>query len=88
MMLRRSSATGGPPSSSSPPPEGPDIKDLVGWHRTVRMGGEGLLSTVTVSKSAEWFHRMAHDALERGIDEPFGFLGWMLLSVPIAVVDV
>ncbi len=55
------------------PVDGPDIKDLVGWHRRIRMSGEGLVSTFTVSKSAEWFHRMAHDALERGIEEPFGF---------------
>ena len=55
------------------PPAGPDIQNLVGWHREARMSGEGLVSTFTVSKSAEWFHRMAHDALARGIEEPFGF---------------
>ncbi|MBT5949108.1 MAG: hypothetical protein HOG94_15680, partial [Nitrospinaceae bacterium] len=55
------------------PPAGPDIQNLVGWHREVRMSSEGLVSTFTVSKSAEWFYRMAHDALARGIDEPFGF---------------
>ncbi|MEE9241491.1 MAG: hypothetical protein V3U53_09935 [bacterium] len=55
------------------PPEGPDIKDLVGWHRDVRVTEEGLVSSFTVSKSAGWFHAMAHDALDRGIEEPFGF---------------
>ena len=53
--------------------DGPDIKDLVGWHREVRMGEEGLLSTFTVSRSAAWFQKLAHDALARGLDEPFGF---------------
>ena len=52
---------------------GPDIKDLVGWHREVRMGEEGLLSTFAVSRSAAWFQALAHDALARGLDEPFGF---------------
>ncbi len=52
---------------------GPDIKNLVGWHRDVRMTEEGLVSTFAVSKSAAWFHTLAHDALERGIEEPFGF---------------
>ena len=52
---------------------GPDIKDLVGWHREVRMGEEGLLSTFAVSRSAGWFQALAHDALARGLDEPFGF---------------
>lgn len=51
----------------------PDIKDLVGWHRNVRMAEEGLISTFAVAKSAGWFHALAHDALERGIEEPFGF---------------
>ncbi len=51
----------------------PDIKDLVGWHQDVRMSEEGLVSSFTVTKSAGWFHAMAHDALERGIEEPFGF---------------
>ena len=53
--------------------DGPDIKDLVGWHREVRMGEEGLLSTFAVSRSAAWFQKLAHDALARGLDEPFGF---------------
>ncbi len=52
---------------------GPDIRNLVGWHREVRMGGEGLLSTFAVSRSASWFQALAHDALSRGLDEPFGF---------------
>ena len=52
---------------------GPDIKNLVGWHREVRMGEEGLLSTFAVSRSAAWFQALAHDALARGLDEPFGF---------------
>ncbi|MEK6711346.1 MAG: hypothetical protein AABZ64_12295, partial [Nitrospinota bacterium] len=51
----------------------PDIKDLVGWHRRVRMEAEGLVSTFAVARSAAWFHALAHDALERGIEEPFGF---------------
>ncbi|OGL62024.1 MAG: hypothetical protein A3I72_12080 [Candidatus Tectomicrobia bacterium RIFCSPLOWO2_02_FULL_70_19] len=51
----------------------PDIKDLVGWHRSVRMAEEGLVSTFAVAKSAAWFHALAHDALARGIPEPFGF---------------
>jgi hypothetical protein len=55
------------------PPEGPDIRNLVGWHREVRMSEEGLVSTFTVSKSAEWFHAMARDALAQGIGDPFGF---------------
>ncbi len=52
---------------------GPDIKNLVGWHREVRMGEEGLLSTFAVSRSAAWFQALAHDALARGLEEPFGF---------------
>ncbi|MBI3127905.1 MAG: hypothetical protein HYZ11_09900 [Candidatus Tectomicrobia bacterium] len=51
----------------------PDIKDLIGWHRGVRLAEEGLVSTFAVAKSAAWFHALAHDALERGIPEPFGF---------------
>ncbi|MCY3824873.1 MAG: hypothetical protein OXG62_13520 [Nitrospinae bacterium] len=52
---------------------GPDIRNLVGWHREVHMGEEGLLSTFAVSRSAAWFQALAHDALARGLDEPFGF---------------
>ncbi len=52
---------------------GPDIKDLVGWHRDVRMGEEGLVSTFAVSRSAAWFQALAQDALSRGVKEPFGF---------------
>ena len=52
---------------------GPDIRNLVGWHRDVRMGEEGLLSTFAVSRSASWFQALAHDALARGLEEPFGF---------------
>ncbi len=52
---------------------GPSIKNLVGWHREVRMTEAGLVSTFAVSKSAEWFQQMAADALDRGIGEPFGF---------------
>lgn len=52
---------------------GPDIRNLVGWHREVRMGEEGLLSTFAVSRSAAWFQALAHDALARDLEEPFGF---------------
>lgn len=52
---------------------GPDIKDLVGWHRDVRMDAEGLVSTFAVARSAAWFQALAQDALSRGVKEPFGF---------------
>ncbi|MCE2454030.1 MAG: hypothetical protein J4F48_14730, partial [Nitrospinae bacterium] len=46
---------------------GPDIRNLVGWHSEVRIGEEGLLSTFAVSRSAAWFQALAHDALARGL---------------------
>lgn len=55
------------------PPGGPDIRDLVGWHRGVRMGEEGLVSRFAVARSAAWFQALAQDALARGLKEPFGF---------------
>ncbi|MDA1000451.1 MAG: hypothetical protein O2807_08045, partial [bacterium] len=64
--------------------KGPDIKNLVGWHRQVRMTEEGLLSAFAVSKSAAWFHAMANDALERGIAEPFGFSFDVMAEAEIA----
>ncbi len=54
-------------------PGGPDIRNLVGWHRDVRMSEEGLVSRFAVSRSAAWFQALAQDALARGLEEPFGF---------------
>lgn len=63
---------------------GPDIKNLVGWHREVRMTEAGLVSAFAVSRSAAWFHAMANDALERGIAEPFGFSFDVMAEAEIA----